>query len=125
MKTVKSSEWLISENKAGNKKFWRLHIVRDGEHYHTQTEWYQITANGKESKKQLSEPYYAQPTNVGRANQRDSQQPAVSPWSGEARARYLSKIKRPGAAPKNKLKGVIWSKYITTRIPSWLCLQAR
>ena len=76
MKIVKSSEWLISENKVGNKKFWRLHIVRDGEHYHTQTEWYSITTTGKESKKQLSEPYYAQPTNVGRANQRNSQQQA-------------------------------------------------
>ena len=76
MQKVKSSDWLISENKAGNKKFWRLHIVRDGEHYHTQTEWYSITTTGKESKKQLSEPYYAQPTNVGRANQRNSQQQA-------------------------------------------------
>ena len=76
MQKVKSSDWLISENKVGNKKFWRLHIVRDGEHYHTQTEWYSITTTGKESKKQLSEPYYAQPTNVGRANQRNSQQQA-------------------------------------------------
>lgn len=76
MQKVKSSDWLISENKVGNKKFWRLHIVRDGEHFHTQTEWYSITTTGKESKKQLSEPYYAQPTNVGRANQRNSQQQA-------------------------------------------------
>ena len=76
MQKVKSSDWLISENKVGNKKFWRLHIVRDGEHYHTQTEWYSITTTGKESKKQLSEPYYAQPKNVGRANQRNSQQQA-------------------------------------------------
>jgi ATP-dependent DNA ligase len=76
MQKVKSSNWLISENKVGNRKFWRLHIVRDGEHYHTQTEWYSITTTGKESKKQLSEPYYAQPTNVGRANQRNSQQQA-------------------------------------------------
>lgn len=27
MKIVKSSEWLISENKAGGEKFWRLHIT--------------------------------------------------------------------------------------------------
>lgn len=74
MKTIKTSDWLISENKAGGKKFWRLHILRDGDEYYTQTEWYQITATGKESKKQLSEPYYAAPTNVGRANERDSKE---------------------------------------------------
>lgn len=72
MKTIKSSDWLVSENKAGERKFWRLHITRYGKDYYTQTEWYQITKTGKESKRQLSEPYYAAPTNVGRANERDS-----------------------------------------------------
>lgn len=72
MKTVKTSDWLISENKAGGAKFWRLHILRDGNDYYTQTSWYQISKTGRETKKQLSEPYYAAPTNVGRANERDS-----------------------------------------------------
>ena len=72
MKTVKTSDWYISENKNGGAKFWRLHILRDGNDYHTQTEWYQISKTGRETKKQLSEPYYAAPTNVGRANERDS-----------------------------------------------------
>ena len=76
MKIVKSSDWLISENKNGGEKFWRLHIVKDGSDYYTQTEWYQITKSGRTSKQQMSEPYYAAPTNVGRSNERNSEQQA-------------------------------------------------
>jgi DNA ligase-1 len=76
MKIVKSSEWLISENKNGGEKFWRLHIVKDGANYYTQTEWYQISKTGRETKRQTSEPYFAAPTNVGRANERNSQEQA-------------------------------------------------
>lgn len=72
MVITKTSDWLIGENKSGGKKFWRLHILHDGDQYFTQTEWYQVTSTGKESKRQLSEPYYAEPTNEGRANARDS-----------------------------------------------------
>ena len=73
MNIIKSSEWLISENKAGGEKFWRLHILEDGENHYTQTEWYQISKTGRETKRQTSEPYFAAPTNVGRANERDSE----------------------------------------------------
>lgn len=76
MKIIKSSDWLISENKNGGEKFWRLHIVKDGSDYYTQTEWYQITKSGRTSKQQMSEPYYAAPTNVGRSNERNSEQQA-------------------------------------------------
>lgn len=72
MKIVKSSDWYISENKAGGAKFWRLHILTLGGDYYTQTEWYQISKTGRETKRQTSEPYFAAPTNVGRANERDS-----------------------------------------------------
>lgn len=72
MNIIKSSDWLISENKAGGEKFWRLHIVQDGVDYFTQSEWYQITVTGTESVKQVSVPNFAAPTNVGRANERDS-----------------------------------------------------
>jgi ATP-dependent DNA ligase len=72
MKVVKSSEWLVSENKAGLQKFWRLHILNHIYDYFTQTEWYQITKTGKKSSTQKSEPYYAKPTNVGRSNERES-----------------------------------------------------
>jgi ATP-dependent DNA ligase len=67
MKIVKSSDWLISENKTGGEKFWRLHIVK---------EWYQITKLGRATKVQTSEPYFAEPTNVGRSNERNSEQQA-------------------------------------------------
>lgn len=72
MNIIKSSDWLISENKAGLQKFWRLHITQDGNDFYTQSEWYQITSTGAESVKQLSVPYIAEPTNVGRANERNS-----------------------------------------------------
>jgi DNA ligase-1 len=71
-KNVKTSEWLISENKAGGAKFWRLHITQDGKKYYTHAEWYQISKTGRETKMQTSEPYFAAPTNEGRANERDS-----------------------------------------------------
>lgn len=76
MKIIKSSDWLIGENKNGGKKFWRLHILQDGADYFTQTEWYQLTKTGRETKRQLSEPYFAAPTNEGRANARDSKEQA-------------------------------------------------
>ncbi len=27
MQTIKTSDWLISENKKGDNKYWRLHIL--------------------------------------------------------------------------------------------------
>lgn len=76
MNTIKSSEWLVAENKAGLQKFWQLHILADGNKHYTQTSWYQITKTGKKSVVQYSEPYYAAPTNVGRANERSSKEQA-------------------------------------------------
>ena len=73
MQIIKTSNWLISENKAGLQKFWRLHITRDEDNFYTQSEWYQITSTGMESVKQLSVPYITEPTNVGRANERNSE----------------------------------------------------
>jgi DNA ligase-1 len=73
---IKTSDWYVSENKAGLLKFWRVHILEskkvNTKEYFTQTEWYQLTKTGRETKRQLSEPYFAEPTNVGRANERDS-----------------------------------------------------
>ena len=76
MKTVKTSEWLVSENKAGGAKYWCLHMLQLGQDFYTQTEWYQISKTGRETKRQVSEPYYAAPTNEGRANERDSKSQA-------------------------------------------------
>lgn len=73
MKTIKTSEWLISENKAGLQKFWRAEIVRDGDKFYTQTSWYQMSKSGEPTATQTSEPYYAKPTNEGRSNERNSE----------------------------------------------------
>jgi DNA ligase-1 len=101
MKIVKSSEWLISENKAGGEKFWRLHIVKDGTDYYTQTEWYQISKTGRETKKQMSEPYYAEPTNVGRSNERDSEAQAEFEFDA-----VIKKQKDKGFRAKGERKNV-------------------
>jgi len=73
MQTIKTSDWLISENKKGDNKYWRLHILKLGVDFYTQTEWYQISVTGKKTKPLVSEPYFCAPTNVGRANERDSE----------------------------------------------------
>ena len=77
MKVIKSSEWLVSTNKAGMKKYWKLSIYTDGDNFYTGTTWYQITKTGKKSAEQNSEPYFCAPTNVGRANERNSEQQAA------------------------------------------------
>ena len=101
MKIIKSSEWLISENKAGGEKFWRLHIVKDGSDYYTQTEWYQISKTGRETKKQMSEPYFAEPTNVGRSNERNSQEQAEFEFDA-----VIKKQKDRGFRAKGERKNV-------------------
>ena len=101
MKVIKTSEWLISENKNGGEKFWRLHIVQDGKNFYTQTEWYQISKTGRETKTQLSEAYYAEPTNVGRANERDSG--AQAEFEYEA---IIKKQKDKGYRSKGERKNV-------------------
>jgi len=101
MKIVKSSDWLISENKNGGEKFWRLHIVKDGNDYYTQTEWYQISKTGRETKKQMSEPYFAEPTNVGRSNERNSQEQAEFEFDA-----VIKKQKDKGFRAKGERKNV-------------------
>jgi DNA ligase-1 len=97
---IKSSDWLISENKKGDNKYWRLHILADGDSYYTQTEWHQISTLGNETKKQLSEPYYCEPTNVGRANERDSQAQAYFEYDAIIK-KQMDKGYLPKGAAKN------------------------
>lgn len=83
MKEVATSNWLVSENKKGDAKFWQIAVVTpDDEKFYTTTRWYQITSTGEKSVVQESEPYYAEPTNVGRANYRNSMEQAYfEMWS--------------------------------------------
>lgn len=100
MKTIKTSDWLISENKKGDNKYWRLHILAEEDDFYTQTEWYQVSTKGKETKKQLSEPYYCAPTNVGRANERDSQAQAGFEYDAIIK-KQMDKGYLPAGATKN------------------------
>lgn len=101
MKITKSSDWLISENKSGMRKFWRLHILTENDEYYTQTEWYQLTKTGRETKKQLSEPYFAAPTNVGRINERNSRVQADFEF-----AAIIKKQKDKGFRAKGERKNI-------------------
>ena len=74
---VKSSPVLMAKNKAGAIKYWRLHIVRDGDRFFAQTSWCQDLAGGGRSEEQFSEPYYSEPKHVGMANERDSEAQAM------------------------------------------------
>jgi DNA ligase-1 len=101
MKNVKTSDWLVSENKAGGAKYWRLHITQDGNKYYTHAEWYQISKTGRETKRQTSEPYFAAPTNEGRANERDSKAQAEFEFDA-----ILKKQKDKGYRAKGEKKQV-------------------
>jgi len=103
MKIIKSSDWLISENKAGGEKFWRLHILQDNKEggFYTQTEWFQISKTGRETKRQFSSPYYAEPTNVGRSNERNSEQQAEFEFDA-----VIKKQKDKGFRAKGERKNV-------------------
>lgn len=111
MQTVKSSDWLVSENKHGGEKYWQVHILRDGDDYYTQTSWYQITKSGKESKKQLSEPYHAAPTNVGRANERDSKTQADFEFDAIIKKQVDKGFHLKGEKPKTRPMPMLAHKF--------------
>ena len=111
MKTIKSSDWYISENKAGGEKFWKLHILCDGDKYYTQTEWYQISKLGNATKVQTSEPYYASPTNVGRANERDSKAQADFEFDAIIKKQVDKGFHLKGEKPKTRPMPMLAHKF--------------
>jgi hypothetical protein len=73
---VKSSEVIEADATAG-KKYWQGHLVMaDGVKYYTCSSAWRTTKTGM-SKKVWSEPYYAEPTNVGQSNHRDNKAQAL------------------------------------------------
>ena len=101
MNVIKSSDWLISENKAGGEKFWQVHILSEGDNYYTQTSWYQISKTGRETKRQTSDAYFAAPTNVGRANERNSEAQAYFEYNA-----IIAKQKDKGYRASGERKNV-------------------
>jgi ATP-dependent DNA ligase len=72
---LQSSEVLDSESKKG-RKFWRHHVLTDAAgRFYTASEAWQDNGTGP-TKTLWSTPYYAQPTNVGRANAKTNEQQA-------------------------------------------------
>ncbi len=112
MDMVKSSDWLISENKAGMEKFWRLHILcDDNESYYTQTEWYQITKTGRATETQFSEPYYCAPTNVGRSNERNSEAQAEFEFEAMLKKQIDRGFHYHGEKPKTRPMPMLAHKF--------------
>jgi DNA ligase 1 len=73
--TIKSSDVLQSKQKNGLRKFWQGHIVHfadDPTIYYTQTSYWSELKGGELSTVQYSEPYKAEPRNIGKANETTS-----------------------------------------------------
>ena len=111
MKTIKSSDWYTSENKSGGERFWRLHITQEYDMYYTQAEWYQVSKKGKETKKLLSEPYYAAPTNVGRANERTSKEQAEFEFDAIIKKQVDKGFYLKGEKPKTRPMPMLAHKF--------------
>lgn len=73
MKTITTSPVLESITRTGKKKYWQAQVIQNESHFCTRTCYWQDTIDGKESIKQYSEPKIAEPTNVGRSNERDNE----------------------------------------------------
>lgn len=72
MKIVWTGDLLQAATSTGKTKFWRKHILQDGSKFYTQSESWQQGESG-ESKHVFSEPAFAEPKNVGRANETTSE----------------------------------------------------
>lgn len=69
METYFETEVHIALTSNGLKKFWKGYTITDGENHFSQSESWQLKANGEESKHILSVPSQAETKNVGRANE--------------------------------------------------------
>lgn len=128
MNIIESSKVLVAKNKADNKKFWQLHIVEIDSKFYTQTSWYQETEDGGLSKKQYSEPYYAEPTNLGRANERDNKSQAYFEFDAILKKqrdlgfRYenekASEVKKPMLAHKfrDHMEKAVWPSFVQPKL---------
>lgn len=77
MKVIKKTDTLQATARTGKIKFWLEQVVTDGKEFYTQSEYWQMDKNGKESKHTLSVPYIVKPKNVGKSNQRNSKEQAL------------------------------------------------
>lgn len=76
MNIIKESPILHAETRTGKNKYWQGFVVENLGDYFTQTCYWQDTADG-ESTKQYSEAKYVKPTNIGRANEKNSKEQAL------------------------------------------------
>src|SRR5438270_14051784 len=75
---VRSSDVIEADGSTG-RKFWQGHVVRSpNQRFHTCTSSWKETKGNKTSKVVWSAPYWAEPKNIGRANETTNQQQAYS-----------------------------------------------
>jgi DNA ligase-1 len=74
--TIMKSSDVIESDGSKTKKYWQGHVLRSpGQQYFTSSSSWRATKDGL-SKVVWSEPYYADPTSVGRSNERNNEQQA-------------------------------------------------
>jgi DNA ligase-1 len=78
LKIVKETPLLIAKASKGNAKYWKARALTDGRRYFIQAEFWQLKADGTESRHQKSVPVEKKPKNVGRSNETTSRDQALS-----------------------------------------------
>lgn len=115
MTNIKSSPVLTAKNKAGGTKYWRLHIVRDGAKFYTQTSWSQDLTDGQRSVEQFSEPYYCEPKHVGMSNERDSEEQAVFEFNAILKKQKDAGFRAAGEKAATRFKPMLAHKFKDSR----------
>jgi ATP-dependent DNA ligase len=78
VKEVYWTDVLVAKTKAGLKKYWQGYVLTDGEHFYTQTRYWQELQGGESSLVQESEPVLITPKNVGKKNETHPKDQAIS-----------------------------------------------
>lgn len=94
-KLFQSSPILQSETKSGLPKFWRGHILLDGNTYYLQSESWSMLTDGTESKHNESIPYEVSVKNVGKKNETTPYEQAVSEFESMVKSQKDKKNYAP------------------------------
>jgi ATP-dependent DNA ligase len=80
---IHTTATLTAKTSKGLDKKWRGHVAQDGDKFYTQTSYWQVKADGTESKMQYSAPVLIESKNVGRSNETSVRDQAFSELESE------------------------------------------
>lgn len=100
MKLVYETPILVSETKAGQKKFWQGVILQDGSKFYRQAITWRMTNSGVASKQLISEPYEIVPKNIGRANATTAKEQALLEMDARVKKQQDKGYVKPGEKSK-------------------------